>query len=190
MKGGVLIVVYAAMEQPSRITIHLIKQGEAKTASQVYSLGLKIYELALQSLTTIEQNFLNKTNVKMVQAYIRNLATEKQDLISNYNMALNNEISFFYQNKGLSLNEVGQINEDELEEIIYPILNSYSRKLHQLEELVSLMDIYNQNEVLMIYLEITDNLYSVFRQLSHLYPIVELRPFFKEMTENVSKLYC
>lgn len=182
-------MVHAVIEQPFH-THALIKQAGAKTASQVYGLGIIIYDLALASFKTVAQNYLHKTNVKIVQAYIKNLEVEKKELQSNYNMALNSEISLFYQNRGLSLHEAGDINENELEEIIYPILNFYYRKLHQLEDIVGLMDIYNENEILMICLEITDNLYSVLRQLSHLYPIAELRPFFNDMAESASKLYC
>jgi hypothetical protein len=184
----ILIVVNATIEKPSH-PANLMKKGKAESASQVYGLGLIIYELTLQSLNTIEQKCMHNTNIKMLKAYIKRLSAVRQELVNKYNLTLNNEIALFYQSKGLYLNEVGQIHEYELEEIIYPILDSYACKLYQLEEILNLMDINNQNEVLMLGLELIDNLYSVFRQLSHLYPIVELRPLFKEMAENASKVY-
>lgn len=181
-------MVNATIEKPSHLA-NLMQKGKAESASQVYGLGLRIYELTLQSLNTIEQNCMHKTNIKILKAYIKKLSTVRQELVNKYNLTLNNEIALFYQSKGLYLNKVGQIHEYELEEIIYPILDSYSCKLYQLEEILNLIDINNQNEFLMLGLELIDNLYSVFRQLSHLYPIIELRPLFKEMAENASKVY-
>ncbi|HEX3011797.1 MAG TPA: hypothetical protein VHQ70_07115 [Syntrophomonadaceae bacterium] len=169
--------MHAVTVKPS----HLEKTAGPQSVSQVYGLGVQIYELTLESLKMIKPNCADKSG--SIQYYIRKLTAGKKELLDYFYFTLNNEISFFYQNKGLLLKEAGQLDPDEQELIIYPILNSYSLKLRQLEEIVKLMDTDNENEVAMICLELADNLYSVFRQLSHLYPIVELRTLFKEMAQ-------
>lgn len=177
-------MVFAAFDNSSELAREITQRGYPQTASQVYSLGVRIYEMALENLKTIEYACLNEACAKLVKRFISQLDANKQELIKYYRFALNSEISLFYQNGGLHLSEAGEIKGND-GKVVCQLLYFYSCKLNELNAMThtDLVDLSEQSDVLMLYSQITDNLYNTFRHLAHVYPIIELRDYFDEMAE-------
>lgn len=165
-------------------TPDLIETDCPVSTSQTYNLGVSILNAAVRSLGKIEDS-ITESKPKFIGQFRRQLKACQQEIAKLFHIAINNEISYFYQHNGLMVDEAGEISAREKEIIIYPILKAYLHKLKQLQEIARLMNVEDEGELLMICVELNDCLYGVLRQLSHLYPVTELREVFREMAQMI-----